>query len=85
MDPVVLISAILTTLLDVDPEPAPASSIYMALGCDHSLYESVSLSLATNGLVVKTSTTLALTDLGREKAKELQAIYDEAKAADQSV
>ena len=76
MDPVVCAAAILTTLLDVEPDTAPSGVVFSALngrGCSHHVYSNVLGALVNHGLV-NPGFELSLTDKGRETAKECNAL-----------
>lgn len=76
MDPVVCAAAILTTLLDVEPDSAPSGVVFSALnsrGCSHHVYSNVLGALVHHGMV-NPGFQLSLTDFGREKAKECDAL-----------
>lgn len=63
------IAAILTTIYEVSPnEPIPASPIYIGLGMDINLYHTLTDVMVKANLIVKTSETIGLTDIGRDKA-----------------
>jgi len=63
------IAAILTTIYETSPnDPIPASPVYMALGMNIELYTQLTDIMVKAKLIVKTSETLALTDVGRDKA-----------------
>jgi len=67
------IAGILTTLNEVSPnDPIPASSIYLAMGMNMSDYEIVRNMMLAGGWISTTSSTIALTQKGRDKAIELE-------------
>jgi hypothetical protein len=71
MDPIVVAAAILTTLLDLEPERAPSGVLFAGLnsrGCSHHVYVNV-LATLVNHKMVEPGFQLYLTDLGREKAR----------------
>ncbi len=65
------VAAIVTTLAEISP--APASSVYMALGCDHARYERATYLCAAAGLIEKTADALRITSKGLEIAAKLNA------------
>lgn len=73
------VSAILMTLAELDG-PAPASSIYLALGMDIDMYRRLVDLMKLSGLIIATPETLSLTDRGRSVAAELTRVVDKVKA-----
>lgn len=72
MDPIVCAAAILTTLLDMEPESVPSGILYAGLnskGCSHHVYTNV-LGTLVHHKMVNAGFQLSLTDFGREKARE---------------
>lgn len=67
------VAAVVTTLAEFDG-PVIASTVYMALGCDHSRYERTTYLCAVTGLIVKGAETLTITDKGRKIAEQLNAV-----------
>ena len=55
-------------------QSVPASTIYLALGCDLGQYNTIARVGESVGWLKVTGQTVALTAAGREKAKELQAL-----------
>lgn len=68
------VAAILTTLLEVHPQVAPESSIYLAMGMDLPAYEGIRNLLVASGLVVVRNHALSLTEKGMKTAKECEAV-----------
>ena len=67
------IAAILTTALDTEPGPFPESMAYLAMGSDINAWNTVKSALATAGLATFAGHSLALTDKGRELARQCNA------------
>ena len=67
-------AAILTTLLEVHPNPAPESSIYLAMGMDINKYGLFRDLLTGNKLVEVKHHGMTLTDKGLELARECEAV-----------
>jgi hypothetical protein len=79
-----LILAVVSALYDCHEEEgvdeAPASSIYLALGCDLETYMRVAEALSAAGLARVTPTTIALTARGRELGAEIEVALKSARA-----
>ena len=74
MDRIIL--AVVSTLYDCHMEgidEAPASSIYLALGCDHGMYTRLAQVLAGAGFARVTPNTIALTPKGRELGAQIDS------------
>lgn len=67
-------AAILTTLLEVHPNPAPESSIYLAMGMDISKYEAFRNLLVASQLVTVKHHGMTLTEKGLATARECEAV-----------
>jgi hypothetical protein len=72
-DLIVKLAALLSTLRD-EPRPVPASTLYLALGCDMESYRVVSSVGERSGWLKVTPNTIALTAAGKAKARELEAL-----------
>lgn len=68
----VLIAAVLTTALDI--QPCPESSIYLALGCDLGKWATVKDFLQRGGLATFAGYSVKLTDKGRILAEKCNAL-----------
>lgn len=68
------VAAVLTTLLEVHPDGAPETSIYMALGCDMAKYEAIRNLLVGSGLIEVKHNLVSLTDKGMETARECNEV-----------
>jgi len=74
-DLIVKLALIVSALGETDEgQSVPASTIYLALGCDLSQYNTLASVGEKIGWLKVTSRTVALTAAGRAKAKELQAL-----------
>lgn len=72
-----IVGAILSTIYEVSPnDPIPASSIYLALGMNLQQYEYITNAMVSAGLIIKTSSTIAITDSGKAKALELTTVNE---------
>lgn len=67
------IAAIITTMRDIHPQPAIASTVYFAMNMNIHRYHAVTDLMVRAGLINKTAETLHLTPLGIEKADEINA------------
>lgn len=65
--------AVLTTLADLDGQPAPRSSLYLALNMEIARFEMIETLLTKAGLVTVTSETMKLTDAGRAMVVKIKA------------
>ena len=71
---IVKLACLLSSLLEADGMPMPASMIYLAMGSNRDDYKIVSEVGALAGWLEVTSETVALTEAGTVKAKEFQAL-----------
>ena len=71
---IVNLACLLSSLLEADGMPIPASMIYLALGANLEEYNIVARAGERAGWLTVTSTTVALTEAGTVKAKEFQAL-----------
>ncbi len=75
----VLVATITSTLYESGNEPAPASSFYLALGCNMEEYETITAILQRAELAVVTSSTIKLTAKGMEVGKQCQEVLDKRR------
>ena len=73
-----LISAITSTLFELDDGKVPASSIYLALGMNLTEYRTITHVMGKLGLVVTTSETITLTSKGADLGAKCSKILAEA-------
>lgn len=65
------VAAVMTALAQVNTV-VPASSVYIGLGCDIGRYETCTNICARCEWIVKTSTTLTITEKGKQFAATLE-------------
>ena len=81
-DTLALVAAAVTAIFEgSDGQPVPASTVYVALGCDFRAYQKLAGILSRAGLCVVTPSSIALTEDGRRVGRDLSQMLA-ARAAE---